>query len=94
MTVPERICDVIGPWSEHSPERLALVEASGSWTYRELAGAVSDTSRWLVLLGIRPGDRVMIVCENCRALVAILIALAAIDAWAVLVNSQIGRAHV
>ena len=94
MTVPERICDVIGPWSEHSPERLALVEASGSWTYRELAGAVSDTSRWLVLLGIRPGDRVMIVCENCRALVAILLALAAIDAWAVLVNSRLSAREI
>src|ERR1700704_3615938 len=76
--LPARISDVIKPWSERSPERLALVEASGSWNYRQLASAVSDAQQWLVDAGVRPGDRVMIVCENCRAFVAILLALAAL----------------
>jgi long-chain acyl-CoA synthetase len=91
---PQRICDVISPWSEHSAERLALVEASGNWTYRQFAAAVSDTERWLLDLGVRPGDRVMIVCENCRALVAILLALAVIDAWPVLVNSRLSAREI
>ena len=87
--LPERICDVIKPWSDLSPERLALVETSGTWTYGRLASAVSDTERWLLASGVRPGDRVMIVCENCRAFVAILLALAALDAWPVLVNARL-----
>ncbi len=87
--LPDRICDVIKPWSALSPERLALVETSGTWTYGRLASAVSDIERWLLASGVRPGDRVMIVCENCRAFVAILLALAALDAWPVLVNARL-----
>ena len=73
--LPERISDVIRPWSERLPEHPALVEASGRWTYQQLAAAVSEAQRWLVESGVRPGDRVMLVCENCRAFVAILLAL-------------------
>src|ERR1700687_3426688 len=90
----ERICDVITPGSEHSPDHPALVEASGTWTYRQLASVVSDTQRWLFDLGVRPGDRVMIVCENCRAFVAILLALAGLDTWPVLVNARLSAREV
>lgn len=92
--LPERICDVVGLWSERSPDRLALVESSGAWTYRQLAVAVSGAGRWLLDAGVRPGDRVMIVCENCRALVAILFALAEIDAWPVLVNARLSASEL
>jgi long-chain acyl-CoA synthetase len=92
--LPQRISDVITPWSERSPDRPALVESSGAWTWRELASVVSDTQRWLADLGVRPGDRVMIVCENCRAFVAILFAVAGLDAWPVLVNSRLSAREV
>jgi long-chain acyl-CoA synthetase len=92
--LPERICDVIARWSEHSPDRPALVETSGTWTWRQLAQAVSNSERWLLDLGVRPGDRVLIVCENCRAFVAILLALAGIDAWPVLVNARLSAREV
>src|SRR5579863_7427333 len=94
VKLPERICDVISPWVECSPNHPALVEPSGAWTYGQLASAVSDAKQWLGDLGVRPGDRVMIVCENCRALVAILLALAALDAWPVLVNSRLSPREV
>jgi len=87
--LPQRLCDVITPWSESLPDQPALVEASGAWTYGQLASVVSDTQRWLLGLDVRPGDRVMVVCENCRAFVAILLALAAIDSWPVLVNARL-----
>jgi long-chain acyl-CoA synthetase len=90
----ERICDVISPWVERSPNHPALVEVSGAWSYQQLASAVSDAKQWLHDLGIRPGDRVMIVCENCRASVAILLALTALDAWPVLVNSRLAAREV
>jgi long-chain acyl-CoA synthetase len=92
--LPVRICDVISPWSERSPNHPALVEASGAWTYRQLATAVVDTERWLTEAGVRPGDRVMIVCENCRAFVALLLALAALGAWPVLVNARLSAREV
>ena len=46
---------MIKPWSERLPEHPALVEASGAWTYRQLASAVSDTQRWLRRFGCAPG---------------------------------------
>ena len=92
--IPDRISDVIKPWSESSPERPALVEASGSWSYGQLASVVSDARRWLGDSGVRPGDRVMLVCENCRAFVALLLALADLDAWPVLVNARLAASEV
>ena len=92
--LPERTCEVITRWSEESPDHPALVEASGTWTYRQLASVISETQNWLLELGVRPGDRVMIVCENCRALVAILLALARIDAWPVLVSARMSAREV
>src|ERR1017187_7670668 len=87
--LPEHICDVISPWVERSPNHPALVDTSGTWTYLQLASAISEARQWLADLGVRPGDRVMVVCENCRASVAILLALAALDAWSVLVSTRL-----
>src|SRR5580692_11901488 len=94
MNLPTRISDVITPWAERSPDQPALVEASGTWTYRQLAAVIAETQTWLVDSGVRPGDRVMIVCENCRAFVAILLALSGIDAWPVLVNARLSAREV
>jgi len=92
--LPERISDILKPWAEQSPDRPALVEAAGTWTYRQLASAVDDARTWLLASGVRPGDRVMIVCENCRAFVAILLALAGLDAWPVLVNARLSAREI
>jgi len=93
-SLPRRISDVVKPWAERSPDRPALIEAAGTWTYGELSSVVATTQVWLVESGVRPGDRVMIVCENCRAFVAILLALAGLDAWPVLVNARLSAPEV
>ena len=93
-SLPKRTCDVITPWAHLSPDRTALVEASGAWSYGELASILSETKRWLIDLGVRPGDRVMLVCENCRSLVAILLALASLDAWPVLASARLSGREV
>jgi acyl-CoA synthetase (AMP-forming)/AMP-acid ligase II len=89
-----RISDVVKPWSESSPDRPALVETSGTWTYRQLDSAISGTQMWLRKSGVRPGDRVMIVGENCREFVAILLASAGLDAWPVLVNARLSGREI
>jgi acyl-CoA synthetase (AMP-forming)/AMP-acid ligase II len=94
LGLPARISDVVKRWAERSPDRPALVEATGTWTYRQLAMVVGETRVWLLDLGVRPGDRVMIVCENCRAFVAILLALASLDAWPVLVNARLSAREI
>jgi long-chain acyl-CoA synthetase len=93
-TLPARISDVVTPWAESSPEKLALVEASGTWTYRQLDYAISETQLCLRKWGVRSGDRVMIVGENCREFVAILLAAAGLDAWPVLVNANLSAPEI
>ncbi|MHB8524826.1 MAG: class I adenylate-forming enzyme family protein [Candidatus Acidiferrales bacterium] len=92
--LPARISDVIKLWAGRSPDHPALAETSGTWSYRQLALAVDETVAWLVESGVRPGDRVMIVCENCRGGVAILLALANLDAWPVLVNARLSAREI
>lgn len=87
--LPERLSDAINPWVEGSPNHPALIEASGTWTYEQLASAVSEAKAWLGQLGVRPGDRVMLVGENCRAAVALLLALGVVDAWPVIVSARL-----
>jgi acyl-CoA synthetase (AMP-forming)/AMP-acid ligase II len=92
--LPLRISDVVRPWAERSPNKRALVESSGTWTYQQLADVVASTRSWLAAMGVRPGDRVMIVCENCRAMAAILLAAAELGAWSVLVNAHLSAREV
>jgi long-chain acyl-CoA synthetase len=92
--IPLRINDVVDGWAEKAPDHPALIESTGVWTYKELAAAVSDTQSWLRELDVRAGDRIMIVGENCRAFVTILLAVAALDAWPVLVNARLSPREV
>jgi acyl-CoA synthetase (AMP-forming)/AMP-acid ligase II len=94
QSLPNRISDVVEPWVERSPERVALVESSGAWTYAQLSSAITSARTWLTESGVRPGDRVMIVCENCRAFVATLLALASMDAWPVLANARLSAREI
>lgn len=82
------------PWLQRCPNRPALVEGNGSWTYSDLGVAVEAAVAWLQETGVRPGDRVMVVCENCRAFVAILLALTRLNAWPVLVNARLSPPEV
>src|ERR1700690_1939943 len=93
-SLPERISDAITPWVERSPDRVAIVEASASWTYMQLDAAVKETRAWLRDSDVRPGDRVMLVCENCRAFVAIFLALTGMDAWPVLANARLSAREI
>src|SRR4029077_20503076 len=74
---------------DHLQGQLALSDWSGSWTYAQLGDATSDMESWLIYMGIRAGDRVMIVSENCRVFLTILFALSRIDARPVVVSASL-----
>jgi long-chain acyl-CoA synthetase len=92
--LPTSISDVVNTWAERSPDQPALVEASGTWTYSQLKTVAAETQTWLQGLGVRPGDRVLLVCENCRAFVATLLALTSMDAWPALVNARLAANEI
>src|SRR5579863_2137284 len=92
--LPARISDVVKPWAERSPDHKAVVDPNGSWTYREFEGIISHTADWLRNSGVRAGDRVMIVGENCREFAAVLLAVASLDAWPVPVNPRLSAREI
>ncbi len=89
-----RISDIMKPWAERSPDHKAVVDPNGSWTYRELDGTIAQTANWLRSSGVRAGDRVMIVGENCREFAGALLAIASLDAWPVPVNAHLSAREI
>ena len=65
------------------PERAAVVDPQGSWTYGELAGAAGRLAAHLRAAGVEPGDRVAIWAHRSAPV-----------AWAVLGTLAAGGAFV
>ena len=76
------------------PADTALRDGNRSWSYGALEQATAGVASELTAAGVRPGDRVMIVGENCAALVALLFGITRIDAWAVLVNARLSAREI
>ena len=94
VSMSMRISDVVKPWADRLPDHKAVVDPNGSWTYRELEGIISQTADWLRGSGVRAGDRVMIVGENCREFAGLFLAVASLDAWPVPVNAHLSGREI
>jgi acyl-CoA synthetase (AMP-forming)/AMP-acid ligase II len=86
--LPRRISHVPLAWAGRAPHAPALRAADTVLTYGELATAIAAAKDVLLGLGVRPGDRLMIVNENSIGLVALVFAASELDAWAVIVNAR------
>ncbi len=89
-----RIADLVRHWANEAPEATALVEGSESWTFAQFDDAIEAAADWLRAVGVRGGDRLMLVNENCRAVVALILAAGRIDAWAVIVNARLSEREI
>ena len=87
--LPRRIDHIIDRHVAETPDRTALIDDVGSMTYGQLHAAVADVARDLAGLGIRPGDRLMIVSENSIALAVLLLAASRLDVWAIVANPRL-----
>ncbi len=81
-------------WAKKSPGRPAIVEDEVTWTYKDLAIAVEGAKALLMGLDVRPGDRVLMINENCRAFVALLLACSELEACAVSVNARLSALEI
>jgi long-chain acyl-CoA synthetase len=77
-----------------TPDAPALNQDGRTWSYAQLAFEVDSHAGLLRQLGVRAGDRVMVVGENCVAQVALIFAAAELDAWIVNVNARLSSAEV
>ena len=87
--LPARISDVPRQWARETPDALALRDGQSEWTYGQLGVAIDEAKRRLRTTGVRGGDRVVVVTENCMAVVAIMFSVAELDAWFVLANARL-----
>jgi long-chain acyl-CoA synthetase len=91
---PHRVEEIVGLQAAYAPERAALVHDEVRLTYRELQLAVELTTEWLKQSGARPANRVMLVCENSFAAVALYFACTTIGAWPVIVNARLSDREI
>ncbi|MBY4697949.1 AMP-binding protein [Burkholderia latens] len=92
--LPDRIADVPARRAAHAPAQPALIEDARRLSYGELAQAVDAAAERLAALGVRGGDRVMIVAENSVAQIVLLFAAARIDAWALMSNARLSAGEL
>ncbi len=87
--IPDRLHLAMAHAVAATPDHPALVDGVVTWSYRQLAQNVEEIAAALQALGIRGGDRIMIVSENCLALAALLLAASRLDAWAIVANPRL-----
>lgn len=93
-TLPQRIAALPARVAEHAPDHVALIEDGRRLTYAQLARAVEAAAERLRGLGVRGGDRVMIVAENSIAQIVLLFAATRLDAWAIVSNARLSAAEL
>ncbi len=74
-------------------DKPALVAERRSWTYGQLRAAVVQAVRALQTLGVRPGERVGILCLNEPEVLILLFALNALGAVLLPLNSRLAPAE-
>ncbi|MCC8937042.1 AMP-binding protein [Bradyrhizobium sp. Arg68] len=92
--LPNRLHEVMDHHVGATPDRMALVDDKMWLTYRELDQVVGRVTEALRALGIRPGDRMMIVSENSVPLSCLLFAASRLDAWAIVVNPRLSPREI
>ncbi|MCX7172565.1 MAG: AMP-binding protein [Proteobacteria bacterium] len=92
--LPERIHAILDPWIASQPEAIALEDADGRLSFGELAAAIAATAECLRGAGLRPGDRLLVVCENCIAAVVLVFAASRLEAWVSLVNARLSPREI
>ena len=93
-SLPARMSHVVDPWAQGNPGADALIEGERRLSYGHLAEAVAAIGGWLRERGVRGGDRVMVVGENCIALAVLILAIGDIDAWPLVANARLSEREV
>jgi acyl-CoA synthetase (AMP-forming)/AMP-acid ligase II len=93
-SLPERVSDLVWHWEKQTPDALAMLDGDNRWTFAEQAMAVRQMMEILRQHDVRSGDRVMLVNETGRATVALVLAIMALDAWAVIVNARLSTREI
>lgn len=90
-----RIHHLLDHWLAQAPDRPFIhLPAGRSLSFADV-GALADTAEAeLRRLDVRPGDRVLVVAENCPEHAALILACSRIGAWSCGVNARMAPAEI
>ena len=91
---PTRLHQLMEPWVAARPDLPAVRDAHLALSYRQLHEAAVATQAQLQALGVRPGDRLLLVGENCVALCVLVLAASRLDAWTVVANARLSEREI
>ena len=92
--LPPRISHLLWQWEDRAPDAPAFTQAGRTLSFREAAETVRAAKAVLTDLGLRPGDRLMLVNENCLELAVLILAAADLDVWAAVINARLSPREI
>lgn len=87
--LPERVSQMPAYWARRQPQALALIDDQAAWTYQQLATMIEHTAEWLYHLGLRPGQRLALLGENSRGLIALALAASELSLTTTILNARL-----
>ena len=91
----DRLHDVLDARTAQSPDAPALRDTEGiAWSYADLRAASRDAADTLRAAGAAPGDRVLLLAENCAEAISHLLGASRVGAWAVPINARLTSVEI
>lgn len=90
----ERIHDWFDRRLEQEPQRVFLETLDGPLSFADLGVWVAQLELELRGQGVRPGDRVLVIAENCPQHVALIMACSRVGAWSCNVNARMAEGEI
>lgn len=88
--LPPRIHMILEEGAKAGSSRPAFTDERGAvWSYQRVIDTIEAVAAEMACLGIRPGDRVMVVGENSIAAIVLMYAASRLDAWVVMANARL-----
>ncbi len=87
--LPDRLHLAVRQSVDAAPDAEALIDGQHRWTYAGLWHQVEQARDFLAGLGLGPGDRILLVGENGRAVTALILAASMLDVWPAILNARL-----
>jgi len=92
---PTRLHELLSHQADVSPDAVGLIDVDGTpLTYFQWQRQVESCADWIRETGVRPGDRVMLIAENCADYAIHVFAIWHCDAWAMPVNARMSDGEI
>jgi fatty-acyl-CoA synthase len=87
---PSRLfADLVEDWAQRLPDRPALISATGTYSYRTLAGRINRYARWALSAGIEAGDTVCLIMPGRPDYIAAWLGITKVGGVVALINTNL-----